>query len=306
MLFRASSSNSSTRNHRDVRSDVIRPKIVFYGNCQTDALATIFRSSPAIVAAYDVRYMASFDDPAAGPTTFDEADAAEADVLFEQFDPNPFPFKDRLPATCTRVQFPSIDFNLLWPLTSINPYNDKSAELPWGHFPYGDRIVVDCVKRGMGADEIWQYYQERSAAALPDLDRFEQLERSRLAAREAKCDVRLSEFVFERFASENLFWCVNHPTVPPLREMARRLIDAAGCSGALNAGEIESALATMSPRGPLALINVPVHPAVAEHFDLAWYAAHEGTYGLEGAGLTYEQYFRSMIETSLAVRDAQT
>jgi hypothetical protein len=281
--------------------------ILFYGNCQAGAVAEVFRSDPQIASAFAIRHMASFDDPEAPPASgISVEDTRNAAVLFEQFDPVPFPYRDALPADAVAATFPAVDFNLLWPLSCVNPYNDPTPDLPWGHFPYGDRIIVDCVKRGLSADDAWEHYRTASETALPDLERFLKLERGRLAAREMKVDVKFSEFIFEHFAEQNLFWCVNHPTLEPLRALSSKLVDAiGGRDSVLAAMNVDATIAAMPPRGPLALISVPVHPAIAEHFGLRWYPGSGPHYGLGDATMTYDDYFRAMIACSIAMRESE-
>jgi hypothetical protein len=283
-----------------------RPAILFYGNCQAGAVYQIFMADPPTVAAFDLLYQPSFDDPMAATGGISPDDAARAVALFEQFDPVPFPHRDRLPAGCAHVTFPAVDFNLLWPLTCVNPFNDPSPDIPWGRFPYGDRLIVDAVKRGLSAGAIWDYYRATSEEALPDPFRFAQLERARLAARDERCDIKLSALVFERFVDTNLFWCVNHPTLEMLGVLARQLVDAGSANEAIAAIDVEAAVGRMPSRGPLALITVPVHPAIARHFALKWYRGPGPHYGLGDATTTYDDYFKEMIACSIERRENGT
>jgi hypothetical protein len=88
-----------------------------------------------------------------------------------------------------------------------------------------------------------------------------------------------------------------------LLEMCRRLLAAIGGeSSPLGPIAIEDATVTSMPREPLDLINVPVHPAIAERFGLMWYAASANRYGLYESHLTYEGYFRRMAAVAIAER----
>jgi hypothetical protein len=285
----------------------MKPALIFYGNCQANALSLLFGSDASIAGAFSVHYLASFDDRIPGTSEIDPAAVASAAVLFEQFDPVHFPHRASLPPACVTITFPSVDFNLVWPLAGRNIFNDPpTPERLWGTFPYGDRIIVEAVKKGLALEEILSEYATTAVERLPNLDRFAELEWARLRARDAKCDVKIAEYVESHFRDINLFWCINHPTLEALRELCLRLIAAAARSGvAIPSGTLDQTLAALPPQGPLGILRVPIHPAVAEHFRLSWVPdATAKVYGLWGEPLTYDEYFRQMAECSIGVRDA--
>lgn len=279
--------------------------VVIYGNCQAAALASILNADPSMTTRYRVCYFASFDDRVSAPVNVRIEELEAAAFSFEQYDPTPLPHRDRFPPDCITVTFPSIDCNLLWPLTTANTYNDEPSEaFPWGHFPYGDRVIIECVRRGLNVSEVLQCYQSESRAQLPNLERFEKLERARLLARDKKCDIELTEFIMSNYRNERLFWSVNHPTMRPLREMCHRL-NAVIRGREPNYGDtIDETIDALPPQGPLALIRVPVHPLVAEHFGLTW-CSPDDVYGIGDSQLSYDAYFLEMTRYSIGVRDKQ-
>src|SRR5450755_4622780 len=123
----------------------MRPTILFYGNCQVRALWTIFIADRTVASAFNVAYIPNYDDLLSLGEVEPEVIASTA-VLFEQFSPTCFPNEALLSSDCVRIVFPSLDLNLLWPLSSTNPFSDEcSPTFPSGQFPYGDSVVVDCV-----------------------------------------------------------------------------------------------------------------------------------------------------------------
>lgn len=284
-----------------------KPAVIFYGNCQANALSLLLASDATITDAFSVHFLASFEDRNPGTSEIDPAVVASAAVLFEQFDPVSFPHRSSLPDGCLTVTFPSVDFNLLWPMTATNVFNDPpTPERLWGTFPYGDRIIVEAVKKGLAVDDILIEYARTAVERLPNLDRFAELEWARLRARDAKCDVKMAEYVESHFRDINLFWCVNHPTLEALRELCLRLLAAAALGGvAISPATLDQTIAALPPQEPLGILRVPIHPAVAEHFRLNWVpGATAKVYGLWGEPLTYDEYFRGMAECSINVRDA--
>ncbi len=285
----------------------MKPVILFYGNCQAGALSGIFAADPVIAEDYDVLYIPNFDDRIPDAKKVGPEEIKAAAIFFDQHDwSGTYPHEDLLSPDCLRISFPSIDWHLLWPLECGNIFNEApTPQWPWGRFPYGDRIVVEGIERGESAHEIRGHYPESSKAKLPPLDRYAELEFARLRARDAKCDVKMAEFVIENFREQNLFWCTNHPTLPALHVLCHRLIAAVAERSAVPLREsIDDVISKLDPEGPLGNIHVPVHPAVADHFQLQWYPRDGGKhYGQRGARMTYDEYYALMIEIGVNVRD---
>jgi hypothetical protein len=282
-----------------------KPILLVYGNCQAGGVSAILGSDPALSVAYSVRYLPSFDDRVPGSRDLPLDVVGRTLLLLEQFDPNPFPFRDHLPAHCKTVVFPSVDLSLLWPLRCVNPFNDEgSEEFPWGHYPEGDRVIINCVQRGLSADETLAYYLAHAHEELPNLSRYLEIEKARLRAREANCDLTMSDFIFSGFCAENLFWCAYHPTMSPLRELCNRLVSTVEPAlPEVRAADIDKTVALLPPQGPLGFLRVPIHPAIVDHFDMEWYRVEEGrNYGLRDSPVTYEDYLHGMAETAIKMQ----
>jgi hypothetical protein len=285
-----------------------KPTLLVYGNCQAGAVGTILGIDPILTEAYNVRYLPSFDDRVPGSRDLAPEVIARTALLLEQYDPNPFPFRDKLAASCRTLTFPSVDLNLLWPLRCVNPLNDPPTEaFPWGHYPEGDRVILDCVQRGLSADETVAYYQMHAGDGLPDLDRYRDMEQARLKGRDSKCSVTMSDFVFTGFLRANLFWCANHPTMAALRELCVRLLKAAAdVLPEAKLVDVDRTIAVLPPQGPLGFLCVPIHPAIVEHFDLEWYRQDEGrNYGLRDFPMTYVEYLHGMASTAIQALNAK-
>ena len=282
--------------------------LIIYGNCQADALGVLLGADPLVSSLFRVLYLPSFLSRESSTAVMDKADVESAAILVEQFDPKPFPYHSLLPETCKKLTFPAVDFNLLWPLHCPNPYNDPpTPEYPWGHVPYGDRVIIDCVDRGMPAEEILEHYLSKSDY-LPNLDHLHRIELGRLSARDAKCDVKMAGYLFEQYRTRRLFWCVNHPALPTLCELARRVLDALGEEfPELQTFDVDRMLAAFNPAGPLGFIRVPIHPAVAKKFDITWidFDGSPRLYGFDAQLVSYEEYFWDMIERAVAQRVSQ-
>jgi len=165
---------------RPAKRPALRTAIV-YGNCQAEALSNILKKDELFGSLFRVVYCHNYDAPGQDRNLPASEDLSACALLFSQHGPEPFAFADRLPKECLTVRFPSVDFNLLWPFHCINPYNKPQLpELPWGPFPYGDRIILDCIEKGMAPDDILEYYLNGWAQYKVDLKHITRLDQARL------------------------------------------------------------------------------------------------------------------------------
>lgn len=282
--------------------------LLVYGNCQAEAVSVILRLDPTIAADFDVRYVPSYENRRFESLELTKADLANCALLLEQHDSNPFPERAALPASCGTIKFPSIDCNILWPMNATNPYNPDEPSFPFGRFPYGDRVIITQIDAAKPAADILDYYLNAWDDYKPDLDRLLDLEIARFSARDAKCDVTMGNFFFERFRTERPLWTINHPTQHFLKELVERIVAKASLLDArlrkADVGQTVDNNFLLSPRGPLGIVSVPIHPGVAEHFQLEWYDPQERYYLFDGTDFGYEDYFKELIERSIDAKNA--
>lgn len=276
--------------------------LIIYGNCQAQALASVLQ----LAGRGDLRvlYLRSFDEPGAAPAALSPSDVTRCALLWEQHDDqHPFPYREWLPPSCRIVKFPAADFNALWPLTCVNPHaHPNPPAYPFGQFPYGDRAVLECLDEIQDADGVWECYERISPDRMPDLERFLALEAARLKARDAKCDVKIADYILAEFRTRRLFWTVNHPSTVLLAELADRLLRISGDFPPLHSVNTSRILEQrFDAAGPLGVCSVPIHPFVASHYGLKWYNAAKETFQNWGDRYTYEGYFRALIASSLKI-----
>ncbi|MBV8489461.1 MAG: hypothetical protein JO199_02950 [Candidatus Eremiobacteraeota bacterium] len=287
-----------------VRTGARSHTVFVYGNCQAEGFAQVLGAIAPIAKKYRVVYVPSYDRPG-GSEAVEQDDVEACDVLFQQYDPRPFPYAQWLREECRRVTFPSLDFNLLWPYSRPNPYNDpEPPDFPHGVFPYGHGVVVSWIERGLGAEEVLAaVLAEPVGAHRPNLDRLLKLEIERLRQRDASCDVGIAAFVSENFRSKRLFWATNHPTNELFAELCTRLVAAAFPEvPTLAQADLLDVLTSFGTIDLLGAISIPIDPWVARHFELSWYDAAEAYRLFNDERVTYVEYYRRMIATSLAAK----
>lgn len=267
--------------------------IFVLGDPQAEAIALLLRHTPAIGQKFSVRHAGT--DVAITPKP--------GDVVFEQVDLER-PKAPRQAKEVRRVTFPAMSFGLLWPLHSVNEFNETDPpHFPHGLFPYGDSFIVSCVEQGVSTDDIIKLYMAQTwPTSWPDLDKLFQQETARLTQLDAKCDVKIGSYTLKHFRRQRLFAAYNCPTNALLGEVTVRLLDAAlpalGDHVQKSVDEVRSTFA----RDILGAVNVPIHPLVAEHFGLLWYDREQRYNFFDQQNLSYREYFEAMIRSGTAAR----
>ena len=278
--------------------------LIIYGNCQSEAISLMLAKLPRIAERFEIVYLRSFEHPSDGWQQIEARQVANCTLLLEQHDVRAFPQRSHLAAEAKVLKFPALDFNLLWPFNRVNPYNVyEPPHFPFGRFSYGDRIIVDCIDKGMAPDDILEYYLNRWDDYAPDLDRLCQLEAARLAARDRHCDLKMGRFVMDEFRNAQLFWTVNHPTSGLLAQVIVQLVNVALAGEVrVSVDEVAEKQGQYFAKDPLGALRVPIHPRVAEHFELTWYDPNDRYGASADQAFTYVEYFRKMIKSSLTVK----
>lgn len=283
--------------------DMEKRTLIVYGNCQAEAIGHILTKLPRLTERFEVAYLRSFHDHSGKWQELDESTVAGCSLLLHQRGPRAFPYRAHLPEGSRVITFPSLDCMFLWPFHCENPYNrPEPPEYPFGRLAYGDRVILDCLEKGMPPDDVIAFYLNSWDEYAPELDRFFELESARLDARDRYCEVKIGNFVLNEFRNRQLFWTVNHPRKALIYELVARLLQAGLPDAEGMAAEQVSALADIHfGTDPLGELHIPVHPSVAQHFRLRWYSADE-RYGFSNNRVAYTEYFRSMIEVTLERR----
>lgn len=257
-----------------------KPHLVVVGNAQAHALAAVLSANRFVTDSYDVVY--SDDKP---------LDVRPVDIVCVQHS------EGRPPSTLNGrparvIRFPLLYFGLLWPLRCVNPFNEPEPGFDHGRFPYGDSYVANCVQKEVPPDEILAFCNNTVwPRSWPNLDRVFQSESLRLTKLDAQCDVKIASYILKRFRQGRLFHNPNAPSGELLNELARRIVRTISMDFEGNDGESLNA-------DVLASVQVPIHPAVASHFDLKWYGA-DLLYNYFGeAPISSDDYFRSLIACS--------
>lgn len=280
--------------------------MILYGNCQVEFITDILSIDPVAANLFRYVYVRSYRHRNELPPP-SESDFRDCAILCEQVDWKAFPYRDRLPKATKTVRFPPLDSSLLWPFNAVNLYDEADPPaFPDGRFPYGDRIILREIDRGMSAEEVLSFYLDGWDRYRVNVKRLRELELMRLRKRDDECDVAASDLVND-LSSEQLFWTISHPRKSLVAKLLERILSA--CSIHEPAFRYADVLQTIAKHPAvfpsLEAVEIPVHPRIAEELALEWYDPNASYRQYGGFTYTYAQYFEEMTRYCIENREKQ-
>ncbi len=260
--------------------------LIVYGSCQANAVTHALQRIGSFALQFDVVYQSDV-----GPMELTTEQLSRCRYFFEQRR-SPFPHSDRLPTDCRRISFPYLRLGALWPLDNVvNPFDGT-------RFPYGNRFIISCIEQGRTKAEILAAH---AAAEWPDAWlRFDDLlvaDRIDFLEDDGACDVKVASYTLDNFRRERLFFTINHPSNRLIGELVAGVIHAAfRPSEHVTSRQAEEALRSFGTRDLLGNIEIPIHPRIAEHFELSWLSNDQAYNFFDEGKLSHDEYFSRMID----------
>ncbi len=260
-----------------------RRTIIVSGNCQASFIYKTLVESPILHGEYRLLRFRNFKTREQQPLEME--DFAKCAVLLEQISHQapPLANKEHIPADCRVITFPILWMNILWPMEVNDPRNKPTEQYPAGPFPYGDRTILESLDAGDTPEKAARRWLEMNIGEKADLQRYYEINLAKAEQLDQRADIPFGKYVYDNFREKQLFVTRNHPSPPMLRYMRQTIYDA------LDVPAPESDLSW--PSGGMGDIHVPIHPTVAEHFNLRWYDP-ESTYKYFSEQLTPFEYYR--------------
>ncbi len=202
--------------------------------------------------------------------------------------------RSKLPGTCEIVRVPTMHFNSLWPLMAADPRNIPEPLAPWGRFPFGrgDRLALSVIQTVPDPAKRLATYLATDIHSIVNVQRNHELELGDMFVRERGCDIQIAAYVAANFREKLLFFTHNHPSPELISFALIQLLAQPAVKALLDSPAvqcIEGAAAWIAHRNPFSGEESPIHPAVAKHFNLAWYS-DAAIYHWLGVGYTFEEW----------------
>jgi hypothetical protein len=272
--------------------------IIVHGNCQAEIVWAMLDQAPTWREKPQLLYSRSYLHPTEGLSNLPEGAVEGCKVLFQQKGVDQeFPHLAELNPYAQVATFHSLNLLSLWPFTCVDPRNKSELPVfPYGRYPEGDRLILELLdKNDSSPAEVLQAYLNSDVIPAV-LERLFEIESERLRAMDRQCDVKLGEYILDRFRADRLFWSHNHPTSLLLKRLALDLLDRVDLRDFM---DVEATRGWMADRldnyEDLSELQIPIHPKIAEHFGLQWYSP-DYRYHYMKESYTFDEYTLRYIE----------
>lgn len=262
-----------------------RKNVTIVGNCQASAIAELYRDFVGLPNLEDVRY---FNDHGL-PQEAVRAGVAGADlIIVQERDFNHGLTPEELPPGVEVRPFPMVLAGYIWPYAN-EPHIHNQPEPPFSDGPYpsqlSDSYLNRLIAKGVPPQEALEQYLALDVARVASVDRVFELYQDRQRQRDAKTGFDLAPLIEADFRTHALFRSPHHPNLPLFGAIASQLFELLN----VPAETIRLALASLRT-SPFPPDELPIHPAIARHFGLA-FADAETRYTYFGEGrFTFAEY----------------
>jgi Polysaccharide biosynthesis enzyme WcbI len=242
---------------------------VIAGNYTALQLSRIFQHLPALRGRLAVQYI-DLNQPIDSAGTLRNVQVCwlQADVGRDGVRQS---LRASLTESCMLLSFPTPRCNALWPFQGEDPRSvPEPGSYPHRRYAFTDRIAAWLSRLQLGADVVRVFYDSMVQAEMSGLEPALALDLETWRKLDARCDIKLVDWMGKRFRNQRLFLAPTIPAGALVRELALRLLEAAhgvGIPGAPVAAELDRLM-----EGYIGLREeLPINPRVARHFQLAWW-----------------------------------
>jgi hypothetical protein len=275
-----------------------RRVVAIYGNCQAESIQNLAAGTPFLAERFTF-LMVPTQAPGQGLPAL-PVGIERAELLWEQqFDHFDDSLHDvmrrRLPESCRVVPFPPIGLMCAWPFAVKNRKSHPEPGLPWGRYPFGDRVANQVAELQLPADRVFDSYMKLSREKMPDPVRLLERDRYLVAQAEVDCDVKISSYIAETIRTKMLFWSWGHPSNFMMSELLSRLC-AHSTEVLGNDLQRDDALiqAVLENTPESVAMHVPIHPDIIERLGMTCVDA-DSKYDWFGHRWTFKEYITRYI-----------
>ena len=259
--------------------------IIVFGNCQAGAIAEILKAGLPD-SGYHVEALSN-NARTGGMKSADEIISVieKCDILiFQPLGEN----HGRLSEQNIRCKAANLDLLISYPyMFNSGMYSLSHAAKARDHdygLIYGEEIIFDLLEKQDLSSILKNYEQGRIDFRLEK--RFQHCING-LRGRESSTDIKLSDFIFDKYKSEKLFLSHNHPATQLLQEVCRQIKEISGLPLSLDWIDVKNENIGRLPETntPISPYDVEVH-GYAFDFHENWF--EKGKQLIELIGLHYQ------------------
>jgi len=275
------------------------PTCIVAGNYYAMQLARIAGALPSLRGKLRVQYVDTHPDLAESAHSRPADALATAEVCWLQTGvgrgTTTQALRDALPAQCIVRRFAIPETQAFWPFLSADPraVREKDRYIP-ARYRFGDRIAAGLTNYHMADDLLYVIYEGMAAKEMPNLDALIAADTMNWKRLDSRADIKLAPYLQAAFRRERVF---NAPSIPGpalLRAIAERLLDSPSLYAYAPRETLKAELDAITQGFTGRREELPIHPHVAQHFELAWWRPGQ-KYRWHANSLTFEAYILDYI-----------
>lgn len=259
--------------------------VVFIGNCQIQSIYHLYLRFASQCADERLHYIKSYESIEAA----DRVAIEQADVIIEQVqDFQPKADVAGIATQATKIGVPVVHCGFLWPFAGQpHPRNPSLPYLEGG--PYGsessDGFLNRLIKKGTDAEGAVKTYLELDINKTVNLDRLLEVVIEKQQMRDDLTGFNIAKVISRFYKTEPVFLTPYHPNLRIAMELASQTLRRLEVAE----NDIEQ-MRTATQVTPFPKEELPIHPAVARHFELTW-ATEERRYRFLNEGrFTFREF----------------
>lgn len=195
-----------------------------------------------------------------------------------------------------KIRIPYLTFPLYFPSYTYDFRNIRTKSNPSGYFPYGDKIILDLLNKGLSDKDILRLIFSRNFLKTKLDFTFIYKEYVELFSEmEKRRDQKLLPFILDNFKEIKLFVTYNHPSPIMMIYQVNDILYKLGYK------QYDKSDETLSYLQYIHRYELPINPLVAEETGLKfcedWW---NETYCIYGKYLTYEEYIKAYINYDIS------
>lgn len=186
-----------------------------------------------------------------------------------------------------KIRISYLTFPIYWPFFTHDPRNVNNKNYPFGQFPYGDRFILDLLRKGLEKEKVFEIIKTRQILDKVDLKKVIENYVNFQKDLESRRDQKLLDFIIENYKKYKLFESYNHPSKVLAVYQVNDILRMLGYRSLKNE-EIPSLRS-------LTLFQQPIHPYIAEALNLEFEADWETEYIIWNKPMKAIDYYKAYI-----------
>ncbi len=187
-----------------------------------------------------------------------------------------------------KIRVSYLTFPIYWPFFCHDPRNVSNEDYPFGQFPYGDKFILDLLRKGEKKDKIFEMIKSREILTKIDLRKVIEDYINFQKELESRREQKLLDFIISNYKKYKLFESYNHPSEILALYQVNDILSILGYRSLKDEEK-------PNIKNFLELFQQPINPYIAEALSLEFKAAWDTEYKIWYKPLTTMEYYRAYI-----------